>query len=183
MVFWVNPSSPSLISTVTRRPTSSTGLPRPSDSALVGRHPAIASGLHYSSCASSLCPTGFVGLLPPSSSASALCRSGSAADLRFSVSASGSTCSAAIGRPPGVVSPSSTMAPPSIGSAVGYHYGCGLGLAWLLLLRVSSVSSLRLIHPGPFCLLPGSSLRLIHPGLCLLSFSRESVLRQSLLLH
>ncbi|KAI2644851.1 Zinc metalloprotease ZmpB [Labeo rohita] len=85
---------------------------------------------------------------PPSGSPSVLCRSGSAADLWssasasiaralgsalalrvlgvaldlwLSVSASGSTstCSAAVGRPPGVVSPSSTMAPPSVGSTVG----------------------------------------------------------------
>ncbi|KAL0192002.1 hypothetical protein M9458_010298, partial [Cirrhinus mrigala] len=161
----------SLISTVARRPTSSTGLPRPSGSALVGRRPAIASGLHSSGFASSLRPAGSVGLLPPSGSTSVLCRSGSAADLRISasasvaralgsalalrilgvaldlwlsVSASGSTstCSAAVGRPPGVVSPSSTMAPPSVGSTVGLHHGCGLGLYRLLLLRVPPVSSL-----------------------------------------
>ncbi|KAI2645723.1 Nucleolar protein 9 [Labeo rohita] len=67
-----------------------------------------------------------------------LCRPGS------SVSASGSTstCSASVSRPPGVVSPSSTMAPPSVSSTMGYHNGCGLGLTWLLLLRVPSVSSL-----------------------------------------
>ncbi|KAL0163502.1 hypothetical protein M9458_039255, partial [Cirrhinus mrigala] len=161
----------SFVSTVPRRPTSSTGLPRPSGSALVGRRPAIALGLHSSGFASSLHPTGSVGLLPPSGSPSVLCRSGSAADLRssasasvagalgsalalrilgvaldlwLSVSASGSTstCSAAVGRPPGVVSPSSTMAPPSVGSTVGLHHGCGLGLYWLLLLRVPPVSSL-----------------------------------------
>ncbi|KAI2648546.1 Collagen alpha-5(VI) chain [Labeo rohita] len=107
---------------------------------------------------------------PPSGTAFILCRSGSAADLwisayasvarasgsalalqnlgvaldlRLSVSASGSSasCSASVGRPPGVVSPSSTMAPPSIGSTVGHH-GCGLGLPLLLLLRVPPVSSL-----------------------------------------
>ncbi|KAI2653852.1 Chromatin-remodeling ATPase INO80 [Labeo rohita] len=64
-------------------------------------------------------------------------------DHRLSVFASGSTStSTSIGRPPGVVSPFSTMAPLSVGSAVDYHHGCGLGLAWLLLLRVPSVSSL-----------------------------------------
>ncbi|KAI2645615.1 Sal-like protein 3 [Labeo rohita] len=118
----------------------------------------------------SLRPTGSVDLLPPSGTAFILCRSGSAADLwisayasvarasgsalalrnlgvaldlRLSVSASGSSasCSASVGRPPGVVSPSSTMAPPSIGSTVGHH-GCGLGLPLLLLLRVPPVSSL-----------------------------------------
>ncbi|KAL0190472.1 hypothetical protein M9458_013170, partial [Cirrhinus mrigala] len=153
-----------------RRPTSSTGLPRPSGSALVGCRPAIALGLHSSGFASSLHPTGSVGLLPSSGSPSVLCRSGSAADLRSSASASvaralgsalalrilgvaldlwlsvstsgsTSTCSA-VGRPPGVVSPSSTMAPPSVGSTVGLHHGCGLGLYWLLLLRVPPVSSL-----------------------------------------
>ncbi|KAL0181203.1 hypothetical protein M9458_023609, partial [Cirrhinus mrigala] len=36
----------------------------------------------------------------------------------------------------------STMAPPSVGSTVGRHDGCGLGLAWLLLLRVPPEFSL-----------------------------------------
>ncbi|KAI2649209.1 IgA FC receptor [Labeo rohita] len=44
--------------------------------------------------------------------------------------------------PPGVVSLFSTMAPPSVGSTVGRHDGCGLGLAWLLLLRVPPEFSL-----------------------------------------
>ncbi|KAL0194553.1 hypothetical protein M9458_008125, partial [Cirrhinus mrigala] len=43
----------------------STGLHRPSSSALVGRRPTIASGFHSFGCASSLRPTGSVGLLPP----------------------------------------------------------------------------------------------------------------------
>ncbi len=62
----------------------------------------------------------------------------------LSVSASGSstTCSAAVGRPPGVGSHSSSMAPPSIGSTMGRHYGCGLCPAWLLPLRVPPVFSL-----------------------------------------
>ncbi|KAK2867369.1 hypothetical protein Q8A67_025486 [Cirrhinus molitorella] len=95
---------------------------------------------------------------------------GVALDHRLSVSASGSTstCSATVGRPHGVVSPSSTMAPPSVGSAVGYRHGWDLGSPWLLLLQLPPVfspgSSLRLIHPGPSCCLPGSSLLLIHPG-------------------
>ncbi|KAI2643082.1 Levansucrase [Labeo rohita] len=69
---------------------------------------------------------------------------GVALDLRLSVSASGSSASgpASVGWPPGVVSPSSTMAPPSVGSTVGHHHGCGLGLPLLLLLRVPPVSSL-----------------------------------------
>ncbi|KAL0150803.1 hypothetical protein M9458_053885 [Cirrhinus mrigala] len=149
--------------------SESTGLPHPSSSTLVARRPAIASGLHSSSCVLSLHPTGFIGLLPPSGSASDLCRSGSAMELRISasvaralgsalalrilsvsqdhrlsVSASGSTttCSASNGRPPRVVSPSSTMAPPSVSPTVDHHLGCGLGFAWLLLLWVPSVSSL-----------------------------------------
>ncbi len=44
----------SLASTITRRSISSTGLPRSSSSALVGRQPAIASGLLSFGCASSL---------------------------------------------------------------------------------------------------------------------------------
>ncbi|KAL1276944.1 hypothetical protein QQF64_023617 [Cirrhinus molitorella] len=128
----------SLISTVARRSTSSTGLPRPYGSAPVSRHPAITSGLHSSGCASLLRTSGSAGLLPPSSSASV-----APALLRLSVSASGSTtCSAAVSRPPGVVSPSSTMAPPSVGSTVGRHLGCGLGLSWLLLLQIPPVFSL-----------------------------------------
>ncbi|KAI2652954.1 Gasdermin-E [Labeo rohita] len=156
------PALSSLISTVARWPTSSTGLPRPSGSTLVGRCPAFASGLRSSSSASSLHPTGSVGLLPPSSStfvlgcscsaldlrssasASTLRILGVALDYRLSVSTSGSTstCSATVSRPPGVVSSSSTMAPPSVGSTVGRHDGCGLGLAWLLLLRVPPEFSL-----------------------------------------
>ncbi|KAI2650476.1 Nitrite reductase (NADH) large subunit [Labeo rohita] len=158
------PSLSSLVSTVARRSTSSTGLHCPFGSAPVCRHPTFASGLHSSGCASSLRPTG-------SPLSSVLCRSGSAADLRISASAmvaralgstlalrilgiaqdhrlsvstSGSTttCSASVGRPPGVVSLSSTMAPPSIGSTVGFHHGCGLGLTWLLLLQPPPVTSL-----------------------------------------
>ncbi|KAL1258968.1 hypothetical protein QQF64_009545 [Cirrhinus molitorella] len=49
-------------------------------------------------------------------------------DHRLSVSALGSTstCSATVGQPHGVVSPSSTMAPPAVGSAVGHRHGWGL---------------------------------------------------------
>ncbi len=43
---------------------------------------------------------------------------------------------------PGVGSHSSSMAPPSIGSTMGRHYGCGLCPAWLLPLRVPPVFSL-----------------------------------------
>ncbi len=159
----------SLASTVTRRSTSSTGLSHPTGSALVGRQLAIASGLLSSGCASSLRPTGSIGILPPASSTLVLSRSGFSADLRIfasaaralgstlaprilgipltlwlSVSTSGSstTCSAAVGRPPGVGGHPSSMAPPTVGSTVGRCYGCGLGPAVLLLLRVPPVSSL-----------------------------------------
>ncbi|KAL1265184.1 hypothetical protein QQF64_003211 [Cirrhinus molitorella] len=59
---------------------------------------------------------------------------------RLSISASGS--STAVGRPLGVVSSSSSMAPPSVCSTVGCHHGCGLGPAWLLLLQVPPVITL-----------------------------------------
>ncbi|KAI2646405.1 Large structural protein [Labeo rohita] len=156
------PALSSLVSTIALQSTSSTGLHRPSGSAPVSRRPTFASGLYSSGCASTLCPTGSVDLLPTAGTASVLCRSGSAVDLRISASAlvasalgsalalrilgvaqdhrlsvstSGSTttCSASVGRPLGVVSLPSTMAPPSVGSTVGHH-GCGLGQAWFLLL-------------------------------------------------
>ncbi|KAL0199047.1 hypothetical protein M9458_007587, partial [Cirrhinus mrigala] len=59
-------SSPSFA--VTHQSTVSTGLPRLSGSALVGRRPALDSGLHSSSFVLSLCPSGTVGLLAPSGS-------------------------------------------------------------------------------------------------------------------
>ncbi|KAL0149098.1 hypothetical protein M9458_055530 [Cirrhinus mrigala] len=138
------PALSSLVSTVARRSNSSTGLHRPFGSAPVCHHPTIVSGFYSSGCASSLHPTGSVELLHPSGTASVLCRSGSAVDLRISVSALGSTttCSASVGRPHGVASLSSTMAPPSIGSTVGFHHGCGLGFTWLLLLQPLPVTSL-----------------------------------------
>ncbi len=121
-------------------------------------------------------PSGSIRLLHPFGSSSVLCRSGSTVAIwitvsasvasticsalvprilpvalahRLSVSASGSstTCSAAVGRPPGVISPSSTMAPPSIGSTVGRHYGCGLGPTWHRLLQAPPDSSLALSSP------------------------------------
>ncbi len=78
----------SLVSTVARDSTSSTGLPRPSGSALVSRPPAYSKGLLSSSSASSLHPFGSVRLLPPSGSTFILCHSGSAAALRIPASAS-----------------------------------------------------------------------------------------------
>ncbi|KAI2657389.1 RHO1 GDP-GTP exchange protein 1 [Labeo rohita] len=63
-------TSSSLISTGARQSTSSTGLPRPSGSALVSCPPNSTSGLHSSGCASSFRPSGSVGLCLPSSSTS-----------------------------------------------------------------------------------------------------------------
>ncbi|KAL0168397.1 hypothetical protein M9458_036619, partial [Cirrhinus mrigala] len=138
-------------------------LHRPSGSALVGCPSHRSVGLlSPSSSASVLCHSGSSADLQISTSTSVARALGSALALwilgvtqdhwlSVSVSASGSTstCSATVGRPPGVVSLSSTMTPPSIGSAVGYHHGCGLGLAWLLLLRVPSVFSLAPPSVGP----------------------------------
>ncbi len=74
---------------------------------------------------------------------------------RLSVSAPGSTttCSAIVGRPLGVGSPSSTMAPPSVGSTVGGHHGCGLGPTLLLLLQVPPVLFLAPPSDPPWLLL------------------------------
>ncbi len=72
---------------------------------------------------------------------------------------------ATVGRPPGVVSPSSSMAPPSVGSTVGRRHGCGLGPTWHRMLQVP----------------PGSSLLRHLPGLCLPAPSRVFVLLLSLL--
>ncbi len=97
----------------------------------------------------------------------------------LSVSASGSstTCSAAVGRPPGVSGHPSSMAPPSVGSTVGHH-GCGLGPAVRLLLRVPPVSSLAppsfvapldcLPAPSRWFVLLLSHLRNSHPPLPML---------------
>ncbi|KAI2658453.1 Vacuolar protein-sorting protein BRO1 [Labeo rohita] len=72
---------------------------------------------------------------------------------------------------PPVISPYSSMAPPSVGSTVGRHYGCGLGPAWRCLLQVPPVVSLAppsvwfalvppvsTLAPSSVVLLPG-----IHP--------------------
>ncbi len=125
----------------------------PSLSALVGRRPAIASGLLSPGCASSIHPTGSVGLLPPVSSTWVLSHSGSTVDLQisastlvaralgstlaprihsiplarwlsFSTSGSSTTCSTAVGQLPGVGSHPLSMAPPSVGSTVDHHHVC-----------------------------------------------------------
>ncbi|KAI2660973.1 hypothetical protein H4Q32_027566 [Labeo rohita] len=171
------PALSSLVSTVARWPISSTGLPRPSGSALVGRHPAIASELHSSSSASVLCHSGSAADLRISalvSRALALRILGVPQDHQLSVFTSGSTFTS-VGRPPGVVSPFSSTAPPSVGFAMGYHHGCGLDLIWLILLRVPSMSTLAPSDPRwTFLSLPWL---LPPPSLpwTLLSSSRESV--------
>ncbi len=60
--------------------------------------------------------------------------------LTYRLSASGS--SAAISRPPpnAIINPSSSMAPASVDSTVGRHYGCGLGPTWHCLLQAPPVS-------------------------------------------
>ncbi|KAI2645827.1 tRNA modification GTPase MnmE [Labeo rohita] len=150
----VAPSRLSAPSIVARRSTSSTIPPAPPWSVVVPPSPQDSTPL--------AAPRRSV---PPAPSASVCCCSGSAVALRIFASVaralgsalallilgvaldlrlfvSGSTFSAAVGPPPGVVSHSSTMAPPSVGSTVDYHRGCDLGLTWLLLLRVPSVSYL-----------------------------------------
>ncbi|KAL0167883.1 hypothetical protein M9458_036105, partial [Cirrhinus mrigala] len=109
-------------------------------------------------------PSGSVRLHHPSGSSLVLCRSSSTTAFRIHASVSvastmGSASalrillvtlahwlsvsgSSAASRPPGVVSPSSSMAPPSVGSTVGHHHCCGLGPVWLLLLQVPPVISL-----------------------------------------
>ncbi len=110
-------------------------------------------------------PSGSVRLLLPYSSTLVLCCSGSTAafwipasvsvawaicsalalwilpealahQLFISASGSSTTCSATL------VSPSSSMDPPSIGSTMVCHHGCGLDPTWLLLLQVPPVVSL-----------------------------------------
>ncbi|ROI65364.1 hypothetical protein DPX16_0346 [Anabarilius grahami] len=149
--------------------TSSARLHPSSGSALVIRRPALTSGLHSSGFASSLRPSGSVGFLTPSSSTLVLCRSGSPAvfwsptcasvvravgiamshrilsaalaRLHFGYTlVSFSTCSTSVSHCLGVISPSSTMAPPSIGSTMGSLLGYSLGPTVLLLLQVPPVS-------------------------------------------
>ncbi|KAI2659522.1 Accumulation-associated protein [Labeo rohita] len=78
---------------------------------------------------------------------------------------SSTTCSAAVGQPPGVGGHSSSMAPPSIGSTVGHRP------TWLLLLQVPPVISLA---PSSIVLLP-SLLPSSHPCLPLLFLRREDI--------
>ncbi len=125
----------------------------PSLSAMVRHRPAITSGLLSPGCASSIHPTGSVGLLPPISSTWVLSHSGSNVDLQisastlvaralgstlaprihsiplalwlsFSTSGSSTTCSTAVGQLPGVGSHPLSMAPPSVGSTVDHHHVC-----------------------------------------------------------
>ncbi len=120
------PSSP--LSTVACQSASSARLPRPSGSALVCRQPSFASGLSYSSLCSAL--------------SLRILSVALAHRLSVSTSDSTTTCYAAVGWPPGVSSPSFTMAPLPVGSTMGRHHGCSLGPDWLLLLQVPSASVL-----------------------------------------
>lgn len=128
-----------------------TGLPLTSSSALVVRRPAIASGLLwllrptdrstwvFSRSGSSPPPWSPEPFAPPWILSIPLAR-------WLSISALGSSplhhSSVAVGRPPGVGGHPSSVAPPSVGSTVGHHHGCGLGPAVCHLLRVPPVSSL-----------------------------------------
>ncbi|KTG28004.1 hypothetical protein cypCar_00002736 [Cyprinus carpio] len=53
-------------------------------------------------------------------------------------------------RPPGVISPSSTMASPSIGSTVGHIHGCDLGPVWLFLRQLQD-SPVSVLDPPSVC--------------------------------
>ncbi|XP_016135604.1 leucine-rich repeat extensin-like protein 5 [Sinocyclocheilus grahami] len=157
----------SLVSTVARNPTSSTGLPRPSGSALVSCRPSAASGLHSSGFASSLRACGSVRLLLPSGFASILNCSAAvfqspasvawafssavalqilcvalALRLLGSILGSSSTSSVSVSPPPGVVGPISTMAPPAVDSTVGRYPG------WPLELHLAPGSYLHPLRPG-----------------------------------
>ncbi len=155
----------SLLSAVVHLPIGSAGLPRSSSSALVWRRPSCTSGLLRLRFVP-LVPSGsFIPSAPPQSSVapappqpsgfpspprspapSALPWSTRilpvALALRLSASGSSSTCSAAVGQPPGDGAHSSSMVPPSVGSTVGHCCGFGLGPAVHLLLRVPPVSYL-----------------------------------------
>ncbi|KAI2651799.1 Tetratricopeptide repeat protein 17 [Labeo rohita] len=150
----------SLLSTMARQSTSSAGIPRLSSSALVSHRPSATSGLPspatpcpsrsdslllpFGSTLVLCCSSSTVAFQIPTSAlvSAAICSTFALPILpitlahRLSISASGSTtgstttCSTTVSRPSRVVSPSSTMALPSIGSTVGHHHGCVLGPAW-----------------------------------------------------
>ncbi len=183
-VFWHplhSPSAPYLYG------ASPAGLP---SSSVTGDGVSLSST--SSGCASSLRPTGSVGLLPPVSSTWVLSHSGSAVDLRISasvtralsstlapwilgihlarwLSASGSstTCSTDIGRPPGVAIP-----PPCLLPLSAPPWAIIMAVAWVLLCSSCSGSLLS----DPWLLPPLSPL-----GLCLPPPSRVSVLLLSCL--
>ncbi len=174
----------SLCSAVSRQSTGSAGLPRPSGSALVCQRPSAAP--QDSTPPATPRPAGSVRLLLPFGSASVTL----AHRLSVSTSGSSATCSAAIGRPSGVVSPSSSMASPSVSSTVGHHYGCGLGPTWRRMLQVPPVSSMAppllsvVLLPGVIlcpnlhlcCLpafLPALSVLCYHPKSTSLSASKS----------
>ncbi|KAL0190776.1 hypothetical protein M9458_013474, partial [Cirrhinus mrigala] len=128
------PSSPP--SPVARRPTSSTGLHRPSGFALDSTPSAahcrsVLPALFAQSSPSGSPPRSPEPWAPPWPSGS------SVSPWIF-----GSPSPPRAPPPPAPLPPFSTMAPPSVGSAMSYHRGCGLGLTWLLLFRVPSVPSL-----------------------------------------
>ncbi len=156
-------ASSSILSAIGIQFTGFTGFPRPSGSALVCCRPSVASGLHSSGCDSSLCvrrkaPTSLQLQLGPLS-----LRLNCALTHRHSASGSSTSgFSASVAQPPGVVSPSSPMALPSVGSTVGHLYGCGLGPTWLRLPRAPPVSTWSTLAPPVSSLTPPSIISTIN---------------------
>ncbi len=60
--------------------------------------------------------------------------------LTYRLSASGSSAAISRPTPDAIINPSSSMAPASVDSTVGRHYGCGLGPTWHCLLQAPPVS-------------------------------------------
>ncbi len=133
----------------------------------------LSAVAHQSICSAKLPrSSSSVRLLLPFGSALVLCHSGSTVAFWIHASASGSsaTCSPAVSRPPGVISPSSTIAPPSVSSTVSRCYGCGRGPIWLHLLQAPPVSVWSTLAPPSFftsldCLLAPSRVSILLPSL------------------
>lgn len=130
----------SLSSTGVRQSSDSTWLPRPSSLALVRCHPHYTTVFHFSGCASSLHPSGYIGLLLPSSVALVLTSSGSARPAEHP-SPPQSHEPAVPPRPSPRVSSIPPGTPPSPSGITWYHH-----------VILHHGSSLLLLHHGVFCL-------------------------------
>ncbi|KAI2658312.1 DNA-directed RNA polymerase II subunit RPB1 [Labeo rohita] len=147
----------SLLSAGARQSTGSTGLPRPSSSALVWRRPSYASGLHSSGFASSL------------GSTLVLCcfSSTAASQIHASTSVAGTIGSTSVLQILFVTLAhrltTSASAPPSpaLLPLVGPLESSALSPPWLLCPSTSPWAVIMSVA----CRLPGSSLRRLHPGL------------------